>query len=125
MLLTSYLGKVMEKIKVERLSYVIKRRQFLSLFHGVYRIRWKNGLISLFRIRNKESSGKRNTGNSGKWNTLAMVAIKHDKVELALTVVKWKWKKLNGTQGQKEDTSTKFREKAHWVKTKWKLYFLD
>lgn len=72
----------MEKIKVERLSYVIKRRQFLSLFHGVYRI--------MFRIRNKESSGKRNTGNSGKLNTLAMVAIKHDKVELALTVVKWK-----------------------------------
>lgn len=67
MLLTSHLGKVMEKIKVERLSYVIKRRQFLSLFHGVYRIRWKkNGLISWLRIRNKESSGKRNTGNSGK-----------------------------------------------------------
>lgn len=63
MLLTSHLGKVMEKIKVERLSYVIKRRQFLSLFHGIY---GKNGLISLFRIRNKESSGKRNTGNSGK-----------------------------------------------------------
>lgn len=63
MLLTSHLGKVMEKIKVKGLVMLSKEG---NSYHYFMVSMEKNGLISLFRIRNKESSGKRNTGNSGK-----------------------------------------------------------